>query len=275
MLRSLLLLTALLVPWAPALGQEMPEYAESVRWFDLLTEDAAAASTFYGQLFGWDVQRVRPGRYVVVHDGEQIAGISEIERTLPNLDESTWLIGVVVEDLSAAVATARRLGGEILQDVTPAEDLADWAVIEDPDGGQLLLIQPTGLRQFDREPGVGHLVWTELWTHDVEASSSFYTEVVGWERNDREHPDGEYPLFHTGGEPRAGLVQIESSEIETGWAPYIAVEDLEDTMARARGLGGTVILEPTPEIYDGLVAILRDPTGVGFLIYQFPEEGGS
>ena len=73
----------------------------------------------------------------------------------------------------------------------------------------------------------------------------------------------------------AGLVSIESSDIETGWAPYIGVEDLEDTIARARELGGRVIMEPTPEIYDGLVAILEDPTGVEFLIYQFPAEEGS
>ena len=272
MLRTLCLLLALAAPLPAAARQGAVGEPGSVRWFDLLTEDAAAASAFYGNLFGWEMERVDSGRYVATHEGEMIAGIHQIERTLPEITEATWLVGVVVEDLHASVAAARRLGGNILRDVTPAVDLAHWAVIEDPQGGQLLLLDPVRLLPLSVEPGPGHLVWTELWTIDLAASSRFYTEVVGWERGDADHPDGAYPVFQSAGEPRAGLVPIETQEIETGWAPYIGVIDLQATIARTRELGGQVLLEPSPEIYDGLVAVLEDPTGVGFVVYQFPEE---
>lgn len=272
MFRALFLLIALGAALPAAALQGPVGEPGSVRWFDLLTEDAVSASAFYGALFGWEVRRQEPGRYLVIHEGELIAGISQIERTLPDISEATWLIGVVVEDLNASVAAARRLDAKILKDVTKAVNLADWAVIEDPQGGQLLLLHPVRLRDLGAEPGPGHLVWTELWTTDLEASSRFYTEVVGWERGDREHPDGAYSLFESAGEPRAGLVPIETDEIETGWAPYIGVDDLQETLARARELGGEVLLEPSPDFYDGLVAVLADPTGVGFLIYQFPED---
>jgi predicted enzyme related to lactoylglutathione lyase len=272
MFRNLCFIIALAVPVSAAARQGAVGEPGSVRWFDLLTEDAAAASAFYGNLFGWEMQRIESGRYVATHDGELIAGISQIERTLPEITEATWLVGVVVVDLHASVAAARRLGGHILRDVTAGRGFANWAVIEDPHGGQLLLLDPVRLRSLSVEPGPGHLVWTELWTIDIAAASRFYSEVVGWERGDREHPDGEYPLFQSAGEPRAGLVPIETEEIETGWAPYIGVIDLQATLARARELGGQVLLDPSPEIYDGLVAAVADPTGVAFLIYQFPEE---
>lgn len=271
-LLCLLACGALLAPLQAVSAQGTAGQAGSVRWFDLLTEDAAAASTFYRDLFDWELQLQSSGNYVVIHDGELIAGISQIERTLPEVDEATWLIGVVVEDLSASVAAARRRGGEVLQDVTMAEELANWAVVEDPQGGQLLLLDPIRLPPLVYEPGPGHLVWTELWTTDIEGASGFYSDVVGWDRGDMEHPDGAYPLFEVAGEPRAGLVPIETEEIDTGWAPFIGVIDLPETLARARELGGEVLLEPSPDIYDGLVAVVADPTGVGFLLYQFPEE---
>ena len=266
------LFIALFAPVQSAVAQGAVGEPGSVRWFELLTEDATAAGAFYRDLFGWELQLRESGDYTVIHDGELIAGISQIERILPEVDETTWLVGVVVEDLHASVATARRLGGRVLRDVATAGELAHWAVVEDLQGGQILLLEPVQLRARGGEPGPGHLVWTELWTTDVEASSAFYTDVVGWDRASVEHPDGAYSMFRSGGKPRAGLVPIETDRLETGWAPYIGVIDLEATLTRARELGGKILLEPSPEIYDGLVAVLADPTGVGFLVYQFPEE---
>ena len=74
--------------------------AGEVRWFGLLTSDASAASGFYEQLFGWQVQRTAPGRYLLSHNGELIAGITEIESE----EEATWITGVVVSDLEASLA---------------------------------------------------------------------------------------------------------------------------------------------------------------------------
>ncbi len=60
--------------------------------------------------------------------------------------------------------------------------------------------------------------------------------------------------------------------MESGWAPYIGVADLEATLARARELGGDVLMEPAENIYEGRVAVLADPTGVSFLVIQLEEK---
>ncbi len=273
LVQSLILVWGLVLLMPPAAGAQREAPADgpgTVRWFGLLTEDAAAARAFYVDLFGWQTERTSSGGYLAVHDGQPFAGITQIGRTTPEIDESTWLIGVVVSDLRASVATARRLGAQILRDVSHAEGFAQWAVIQDPQGAQVLLMVPE--RPLGGGLVPGNWVWAELWTTDQEASSRFYSQVIGWEYVELDRPDGAYPTFQSAGESRAGLVPIEKGEMETGWAPYIGVADLEATLARARELGGEVLWEPAENIYEGRLAILADPTGVSFLVIQLEEE---
>ncbi len=271
--QSLLMVWGLVLLTPVAAGTQQEASANepgAVRWFGLLTEDAAVARAFYADLFGWQMERTSSGGYIAIHDGQPFAGITQIGRSVPEIDESTWLVGVVVSDLPESVATARRLGARVLRDVSRAEGFAQWAVIEDPQGAQVLLMVPE--RPLGGVEAPGNWVWAELWTTDQEASSSFYSQVIGWESVELDRPGGAYPTFQSGGEARAGLVPIEKGKMEPGWAPYIGVADLEATLARARELGGEVLLEPNQEIYGGRVAVLADPTGVAFLAVELEGE---
>ena len=273
LVKSLIMVWSLVVLTPLAAGAQQGASADepgAVRWFGLLTEDAAAARAFYADLFGWQMERTSSGGYIADHDGQPFAAITQIGRTTPEVNESTWLVGVVVSDLRASVATARRLGAQVLQDVSRAEGFAQWAVIEDPHGAQVLLMVPE--RPLGGIEGPGNWVWAELWTTDQEASSRFYSRVIGWKFVEVDRPDGPYPTFQSAGEASAGLVPIEKGAMEPGWAPYIGVADLEATLARARKLGGEVLLEPNEEIYQGRVAALADPTGVAFLVVELEGE---
>jgi predicted enzyme related to lactoylglutathione lyase len=236
----------------------------------LLTEDAAAAVAFYTSLFDWTVEDSPTGSSVVIHQGRPIAGISQIEDRLPDVDESIWLVGVTVEDLEGAVAAARRQGAAIHRDVERVEGYARYAVIEDPQGALVLLLDPE--RELGGSEGSGSWVWAELWSDDLEGSAAFYADVVGYERGETERPRGAYTVFSSAGEPRAGLVEFESREIEPAWAPYIGVADLAATIVQAGELGGRVLLEPDAELAEGRVALLADPTGAGFFVYELAED---
>ena len=261
----------LLTPLVAGAQQEVSaDGPGAVRWFGLLTEDAAAARAFYADLFGWQTERTSSGGYIVMSKGQPMAGITQIGRSVPEVNESTWLVGVVVSDLRESVAAARRLGAQVLRDVSRTEGFAQWAVIEDPQGAQVLLMVPE--RPLGGVQGPGNWVWAELWTPDLEASFRFYSQVIGWEYVELDRPHGAYPTFQSAGQPRAGLVQINPAEMESGWAPYIGVADLEATLARAKELGGEVLLEPAENIYEGRLAILADPTGVSFLVIQLEKE---
>ncbi len=256
-----------------SLAAALPARADGVgevRWFDLVTEDVAAANAFYSGLFGWTIQRSKTGAYTALRDGTPIAGISEIDDNLPEVAESTWIAVVVVDDLRGAVGDASRLGAEVRENVTRVAGYGSYAVIEDPQGAPLMLA--TTERPLGGTDGPGAWVWAELWTRDVDAAAKFYGEVIGYERSEIERPRGPYSVFTAGGEPRAGLVEITHEKIEPAWAPYLGITDLEATLKRARELGGRVLLEPAEELAQGRVALLADPTGGGFFVYELEQE---
>jgi uncharacterized protein len=106
-------------------------------WFDLRTEDAAAAERFYGELLGWEV---------AVHDGmpPTIAGADGPWAMIggaPRPGGSQWLPSVRVDDVDAATARAEALGASILHEKTtgPAGTLT---AIADPTGAPVCLWQP-------------------------------------------------------------------------------------------------------------------------------------
>lgn len=267
--RSCLASVALLLAFSMATpGLATEETTGRFCWFDLLTEDVESAAPFYERLFGWVTEPVEDGNRLIRRNGGLIGGITRIARDVPESDESTWLVGFEVADLPAAVAAARRLGATIHEDVTDAPGLANWAVVEDPQGAQVLLLDPQ--TSLGGQTGAGAWAWAEIWTSDPPASMNFYSEVIGWQPA---AADGNgYVVFLSASEPRAGVVEIDQGQAHTGWAPYIGVENLAATLERARELGGSVLLEPTTEVHDGRVAAIADPTGVAFLIYQLDED---
>ena len=262
-----LLQVVLLVVVASASAKEP---VGQVVWVDLLTEDADVAPAFYTALFNWSIQDTATGTLLVTHQNRAIGGISEIADRLPEVDESMWLVGVAVKNVKEAVAAARQRGAVVRRDTTRLDGFARFAVIEDPQGATVLLLDPQ--RELGGSEGPGSWVWAELWTRDVEAASAFYADVIGYELDEMQRHRGVYNLFSSGGEPRAGLVELEDLGIEPSWVPYIGVADLEATVGRARELGGRVLLASDVELAEGRVALLADPTGAGFFVYELQED---
>ena len=236
---------------------------------DLLTEKAVTAAAFYGELFGWDVQKVREDSYAIHHQGRLIASVSKIDSADPGVNESFWLVGIAVADLDKAVNAASRLGGEVREPVRAVEGYGRFAVIADPQGAPVMLIEP-GSKPIGGTTGPGSWVWAELWTDDVDAAADFYAKVIGYGQSKVERNGENYRVFKFGEEIRAGLVKIptELENLEPGWAPYIGVESLANTMVRVRELGGRVIFASEDNPVRGAVALIADPAGAVLFVHQ-------
>ncbi len=235
-------------------------------WFDLVTEDTKAAASFYEDLFGWEIGPARGKVRPISHNGHLIAGLIEINDELPNKSESQWLVGIVVDDLTKAVKSARSAGGTILRDVTKVEGSGTYAVIRDPQGAILIIGTPT--REIGGPREDGNFAWVELWTDDLDAAAKFYQTVISYERNTIEGPDGAYTVFETEGKPRAGLVPTPNEDARPIWAPYIGVADLAATLKRTTELGGTIVLAPRADFGGGRVALIEDPTHAMVFVAQ-------
>src|SRR3954465_8084587 len=96
-------------------------------WVDLSTHDAAAAKAFYGGLFGWefdDNEIPGGGVYTMCKlDGANVCAIVEQPQVPPH-----WNNYVTVEDAGAAVAKARELGANVLDDAFDVMDAGRMGV---------------------------------------------------------------------------------------------------------------------------------------------------
>jgi len=235
-------------------------------WHDLATTDVDNAKDFYARLFGWETEVWKPGEMdypMIKANGQQHGGFGSAQPGMP----SAWLGHVVVEDLDGVVEKVRSAGGSILGEPMEIPEVGRFAIVRDPDGAVVSAFQPAS------EPTLpeGVFVWDELLTNDVDVAKRFYAEIFGWGARDMEMGDaGSYTIFATGDADRAGCMKIQPGmQAPPSWTVYIGTDDVDASAAKAKELGGTVIVEPTDIPGNvGRFAIVLDSTGAAFGLFK-------
>lgn len=117
--------------------------------------------------------------------------------------------------------------------------------------------------------------WADLWTSDVEGSRHFYGTLFGWEAEAPEPEFGGYFSFLRNGKQIAGAMGDMGHEggdffmrANDTWKVYFAVDDIEATVAAVRNAGGVVLSEPMAVADLGIQAVLEDPNGATFGLWQ-------
>ena len=70
------------------------------------------------------------------------------------------------------------------------------------------------------------------------------------------------------GADRAGILKNPADDAAPVWLTYFGVEDPVAAAARVEALGGKVILPPSPQLRDGTMAVVADPTGALFALQK-------
>jgi predicted enzyme related to lactoylglutathione lyase len=285
--RRLGLAAALLVPIlalaaASALRAAAPETLRpslpgKFVWFDLLTTDTAAVEKFYGGLFGWtfEVQSGRENPYKAARlAGVPVGGIVDVSARKSEVPSSTWLSYVSVADVDKAAAQFRSRSGKVLREPAAVGPYGRAAVVVDPQGALLGLAR---LAKGDPpDAGLvpeGTFLWMEYVAEDAPGAIAFYKEALGYTA---ERVDGganvDYFAFKIGDKPRAGLYATPWKEVRSNWLPYIRVADATAAAKKAEALGGRILLAPKPEVRNGTLAIVADPSGAVVALQQWPIE---
>jgi len=90
-------------------------------------------------------------------------------------------------------------------------------------------------------------------------------------------PDEVYTMFKLNGSDAAAgytMREPERSMAPPHWNLYIAVGNADETAKRASELGGTVLLAPFDVMTFGRMAVIQDPTGAVFCIWQAYDHKG-
>jgi len=112
----------------------------------------------------------------------------------------------------------------------------------------------------------GKIHWSELATRKVDAAVAYYTEVCGWSFEAMDM--GEMGTYHVGsrdGVPTAGVFNMDDmpgmEELPAHWMTYLAVSDLDASLAATKAHGGQVIREAFDVPGVGQMAVVADPGG--------------
>lgn len=108
----------------------------------------------------------------------------------------------------------------------------------------------------------GRFVWRELMTSDPEAAKRFYGEVFGWKARASDMGAFTYYLFDTPeGKEVAGMMKLPMPGTPPHWLGYVSVDDTDAAVARMKGAGGKVYVEPQDIPNVGRFAVVADPGG--------------
>ena len=119
----------------------------------------------------------------------------------------------------------------------------------------------------------GEFCWIELATSDPNAAKSFYGALFAWTVRDIPiGPDQVYSLLELQGHVAAGAFAISPSEIAAGipphWHLYVAVSSADEAAKKAGDLGGKVVEAPFDVLDRGRAALIQDPTGAFFSVWE-------
>jgi predicted enzyme related to lactoylglutathione lyase len=262
-------------------------------WTDLFTSDVEGSRRFYGELFGWEPQAPNDdfaGYFMWTREGRPIAGGMGDMPDLPATN--VWTVYLATDDITRAAKTAEGEGAQITAGPMPIADLGSQAILTDPTGAHVGMWQPgtfPGIVDFDvpnapsdptsaslAEPGAPS--WFELHTRDHARAISFYRTVFGWDTVAVGDTDEfRYTIARARGEETdlAGVMDA-SAFLPAGTSPYWSVywsaPDVDAAVAKATGLGGSVV-DPAQDTPYGRLATLADPSGAIFKLRGLSRAG--
>jgi len=119
----------------------------------------------------------------------------------------------------------------------------------------------------------GTFCWPELSTSAQGAAETFYTTLFGWTTQFTPMgPDSHYTIFLQDGKDVAAGSQINADMATMGvppnWLSYVSVASVDESVAKAAALGGKLVAGPFDVMEHGRMAVLSDPTGAAFALWQ-------
>jgi predicted enzyme related to lactoylglutathione lyase len=121
----------------------------------------------------------------------------------------------------------------------------------------------------------GTFSWVDLAAHDVDAAERYYTQLFGWTAERMPfgpEPDDVYIMLRKNGRDAAAMYAMDPTQKAQGmpsaWLSYVTVESADETAARARMIGGTVLADAFDVMDTGRMALIGDPAGAMFAAWE-------
>ena len=122
--------------------------------------------------------------------------------------------------------------------------------------------------------------WVDTLQPDVEAALAFYGELFGWAFVGPgpmpPDPSGRYFVAQARGLDVAGVgSQPPEAPPVVSWNTYVSVTSADEATNKVRSAGGRVMVEPFDALPAGRTAVLADPEGAVFCVWEARERKGA
>jgi predicted enzyme related to lactoylglutathione lyase len=107
---------------------------------------------------------------------------------------------------------------------------------------------------------------------EAERAASFYAELFGWEAENLMPADspGKYFMCKLRGRAVAAVVSYHPAPEPppAQWGTYVGVQSADESAATAADLGAGIVVEPFDSPAGGRMAVLSDPSGAVFSVWE-------
>ncbi|GAA0340442.1 VOC family protein [Streptomyces blastmyceticus] len=124
--------------------------------------------------------------------------------------------------------------------------------------------------------------WVDLMVPDQQAALDFYRDLFGWQGEVGPPETGGYAVCSMNGKPVAGIMAAMNPDGSkpdpmppTVWTTYLATADVAATEKAITGNGGQVTMPGMDVLQLGRMAVVGDPTGAAFGIWEAGEFPGA
>ena len=119
----------------------------------------------------------------------------------------------------------------------------------------------------------GRFVWFEYSTKDAPKAQSFFGELFHWKTKTIQAEGNPYTMIALGDETIGGYwpASPPGTPQHANWVSHLQVEDATASAAKVKQLGGQVVMDPMKVGDFGTFAVVKDPTGAVFSLWQ-PEK---
>lgn len=238
-------------------------------WRELLTTDVESAKGFYGELFGWSFKAMdMPGgeTYWIAQAGEK--GVGGLMKKPADVQApSHWAGYVSVPDVDAAVARAKAEGGQSPMPPMDLDGVGRMGVILDPGGAVSWAFKSaSGDTPMTGRPGLGEFCWESLASTDAAKAADFYGKVYGWKAS----TFNGMTVFGVGEgmESQVADVMPAPPGAPSFWGSHVVVAKVADARARAKQLGGTIVVEEIAVPSIGLISVIQDRQGATISLFE-------
>jgi uncharacterized protein len=226
--------------------------------------------------------------------GGDVAAVGSVPAAAP--PRATWNTYFWVDSADEAASKVRDAGGEVVIEPFEFMGASRIAAFTDPEGAAFRVWEAKGHKGARLVNDAGSLNFNGLNTRDVEGARSFYGSVFGWQTItpfggaemwtlpgygdylEGYHPDLREQMAEAGGpvgfeDVVATINPIADDQPGTPahWSVTFATDDADATAAKARELGGTVIVSPFDAPWVRMT-VIGDPQGATFIASKFAPE---